>query len=161
MEFTIRNMARDDLQQVQKVAKTSWNVTYDGIIPLEIQESFLQSAYNHEMLLKRLENSYIWVSEIDGIVVGFANFSPVNKNGETELSAIYLMPEYQGKGIGTALLNQGINHLKGVKEIFINVERDNKIGSAFYQAKGFNVVHEFDEDFEGHLLKTVRMVLKR
>jgi len=29
----------------------------------------------------------------------------------------------------------------------------------FYEAKGFKVVKEFDEEFEGHVLKTIRMVL--
>lgn len=45
MECTIREMQMADIQQVQQVAKTSWNNTYEEIIPFEIQESFLKSAY--------------------------------------------------------------------------------------------------------------------
>jgi len=160
MEFIIRKMQIEDILQVQQVAKISWNSTYQGIIPLGIQESFLSAAYNDEMMQSRLENSFIWVSEVHGKIVGFANFSPVNEEGETELAAIYLNPDYQNKGIGTALLNEGVNNLEGVNEIFINVEKDNTIGTTFYQAKGFKVVSEFDDDFDGHILKTVRMVLK-
>jgi ribosomal protein S18 acetylase RimI-like enzyme len=159
VEFVIRKMQKEDIQQVQQVAKTSWNYTYEGIIPLEIQESFLKSAYNDDMMQRRLERSFIFVSEVNGKVVGFANFSPVKEDGMTELLAIYLLPEYQGKGIGTALLKEGIK-LEGVKEIFVNVEKDNQIGTNFYKAKGFEVVSEFDDDFDGHILKTVRMVLK-
>ena len=48
MEFNIREMKMEDIQQVQQVAKISWNITYKGIIPLEIQESFLRAAYNYE-----------------------------------------------------------------------------------------------------------------
>lgn len=70
------------------------------------------------------------------------------------------MPEYQGEGIGTALLNEGIKNIAGVKAIYINVEKENNIGTTFYKAKGFEVVSEFDDDFNGHILKTVRMVLK-
>lgn len=47
-----------------------------------------------------------------------------------------------------------------VLKIYINVERDNKSGRDFYNAKGFTVVSEFDDNFDGHILKTVRMVLK-
>ncbi|MCO0601482.1 GNAT family N-acetyltransferase, partial [Peribacillus butanolivorans] len=68
--------------------------------------------------------------------------------------------EYQGKGIGTALLKEGIKNLEGAKEIFINVEKDNQIGTTFYKAIGLEVVSEFDDNFDGHILKTVRMVLK-
>ncbi|SFC86441.1 Ribosomal protein S18 acetylase RimI [Bacillus sp. OV322] len=148
----------EDISQVQHVAKTSWNSTYQGIIPLEIQESFLKTAYNDEMMQKRLEHSLFWVAEVNGEIVGFANFSAIKEEGKTELAAIYLNPEYQGKGIGTALLNEGIKQLDGVKEIYIDVEKDNNIGTRFYKAKGFKIVSEFDDDFDGHILKTVRMV---
>lgn len=76
------------------------------------------------------------------------------------MGSIYLYPEYQGKGIGSALLQQGIKNLDGVKEIYINVEKDNQIGKTFYEAKGFEIVKEFDDEFDGHILKTVRMALK-
>lgn len=159
LEFNIRNMQVHDIQQVQHVAKKSWHSTYEGIIPFEIQENFLQFAYSVEMMHKRVEQSFIFVSEVAGQIVGFADFLPV-KEGEGELAAIYLYPEYQGKGMGTALLQTGIKHSIGLKELFINVEKENDRGTTFYKAKGFEVVSEFDEDFDGHVLKTVRMVLK-
>ena len=155
----IREMHVEDIPQVQDVAKKSWNATYEGIIPFEIQEKFLKVAYNNDRMKQRLERSFLFVAEIDSNVVGFANFSPVNDEGKAELGAIYLYPEYQGKGIGSALLQKGINELEGVEEIYINVERDNEIGKSFYDAKGFQVLKEFDDDFEGHILKSVRMVL--
>jgi ribosomal protein S18 acetylase RimI-like enzyme len=160
MEFTIRKMQKNDIQQVQQVAKKSWNTTYKGIIPLAIQENFLSSAYNDDMMQKRLEVSYLYVSEVEGKVVGFVNFSSVKEDGEAELGAIYLYPEYQGKGIGTALLQEGINNLKDVKKVFINVEKDNTIGTKFYEAKGFEVVSEFDDNLNGHITKMLRMVLE-
>lgn len=100
------------------------------------------------------------VAVVEDHIVGFANYSPLKEDATAELSAIYLYPEYQGNGIGTSLLNEGIKLLNGVKEIYINVERDNKSGRDFYNAKGFTVVSEFDDNFDGHILKTVRMVLK-
>ncbi|MGW6302743.1 N-acetyltransferase family protein [Peribacillus butanolivorans] len=160
MDFTIRKMQMEDIHQVQQVAKKSWNSTYEGIIPLKIQENFLKYAYNDAMMQKRVEGSFIFVSEVDRKIVGFANFSPVKEGGEAELGAIYINPEYQGKGIGTALLKEGIKNLEGAKEIFINVEKDNQIGTTFYKAKGLEVVSEFDDNVDGHTLKTVRMVLK-
>ncbi|MGM9957531.1 MAG: GNAT family N-acetyltransferase [Peribacillus sp.] len=160
MEFTLRNMQVGDIPQVQHVARTSWHSTYEGIIPFTIQESFLRIAYSDEMMKKRVENSFIFVSEVAEQIVGFADFSPVREGGKVELAAIYFYPEYQGKGMGTALLQAGIKHSIGMKELFINVEKENEVGTAFYRAKGFEVVSEFDDDFDGHVLKTVRMVLK-
>ncbi|MEI2405775.1 GNAT family N-acetyltransferase [Niallia taxi] len=160
MAYVIRKITQEDITQVQDVAKTTWNATYEGIIPAEIQENFLKSAYNDDRMKQRIESSTLYVAEVEDTVVGFANFSPVRENGKVELGAIYLYPKHQGKGIGSALVQTGIKDLDGVNEIYINVEKDNKIGKTFYEAKGFEVVKEFDDDFDGHILKTVRMVLK-
>ncbi|MEC5425707.1 GNAT family N-acetyltransferase [Virgibacillus sp. C22-A2] len=160
MTYTVRKMKDNDIAQVQYVAKVSWNATYEGIIPLSIQANFLKLAYSDEMMKRRLETSTIFVAEFDGKVAGFANYSPVSEDGKVELGAIYLIPDHQGKGAGTALLKKGIDELEGVREIFINVEKDNEIGKTFYDAKGFEFVSEFDDDFDGHILKTIRMVLQ-
>ncbi|MCP1158746.1 GNAT family N-acetyltransferase [Bacillus infantis] len=160
MTLTIRKMEPNDTEQVQNVAKASWHSTYEGIIPREVQDQFLAAAYSSERMLQRIERSHPFVAEAEGQIVGFANFSPVNKGGKAELGAIYLFPEAQGKGIGTSLLNKGIEELAGVKEIYINVEKDNEIGRNFYLAKGFELIKEFEEEFEGHVLMTIRMVLR-
>src|SRR5690625_4654597 len=115
MDVFIRDMEEKDIRAVQKVAKSSWHATYEDIIPFPIQERFLQSAYSKETMIRRLATSFLFVAETENNVVGFANFSTVAKNGETELGAIYLDPEYQGRGIGTSLLKHGISQLSGVK----------------------------------------------
>src|SRR5690625_3746695 len=160
VDFKIRQMKKKDIQQVQQVAKTSWHSTYEGIIPREIQDRFLKVAYGDEMMNRRLKQSMMLVAEMDKKVVGFANYSFVNEVGMSELTAIYLYPTYQGQGIGTALLEEGIRRLHSVQEIHINVEKNNRIGINFYKAKGLQVVSEFDDEFDGHMLKTVRMILK-
>ena len=160
MNITIREMNYEDTNQVQKIAQTSWNATYEGIIPLEVQNNFLKLNYSDESMKQRIELSIVYVAEVEGKVVGFANYSKVRDDGKVELAAIYLFPEFQGKGIGTALLQQAVKDLEGIKEIYINVEKENKIGMNFYEAKGFEIVKESDEEFNGHILKQVRMVKK-
>ena len=39
MECKIRKMKKKDIPQVQQIAKTSWNHTYEGIIPLILKRS--------------------------------------------------------------------------------------------------------------------------
>jgi ribosomal protein S18 acetylase RimI-like enzyme len=160
MNIIIRKMHYEDTKPVQSIAKTTWNATYEGIIPLEVQNNFLKSNYSDESMIQRIERSIVYVAEVEGKVVGFANYSTVRDGGKVELAAIYLYPEFQGKGIGTALIQQAVKELKGIKEIYINVEKDNKIGMNFYEAKGFEIVKESDLEFDGHILKQVRMVKK-
>jgi putative acetyltransferase len=56
------------------------------------------------------------VAEIDGKVVGHVAFSPVIISDGTPgwygLGPISVLPEYQRKGIGTALMKEGLSRLK-------------------------------------------------
>ncbi|RIW37256.1 GNAT family N-acetyltransferase [Bacillus salacetis] len=160
MEALIRDMAANDIEAVQKVADISWNDTYQGIIPREIQKRFLEAAYGIEMMNKRLETSSLFVVEVDGGIKGFANFSPVKAEGDIELGAIYLLPEIQGRGLGTRLLEKGIKSIAGIQQIFINVEEENVKGIAFYQKKGFQQLSKFEDDLFGHRSLMLRMALK-
>lgn len=160
MSFIIREMKKEDTKQVQDVAQKSWHSTYEGIIPRNIQENFLKVAYSDEMMEKRLNESLIFVAVMENKIVGFANFTTVNNAGQAELSAIYLYPNHQGKGIGTALLHRGIDVLENAKEIYIDVEKENNSGITFYQAKGCKVIKEYEDNFDGHMLQTIRMCLK-
>ena len=120
----IRKMKIEDIPQVQYVARTSWHHTYDGIIPRHIQDNFLANAYNHEMMVRRVERSHAFVALLGEQVVGFANFSYVKDDGKSELAAIYLLPEAQGKGLGTKLLEQGLA-LPNIQSIELSVEKNN------------------------------------
>lgn len=160
MNFTIRKMTNEDIKQIQSIAKKSWNATYEGIIPETIQNNFLLMAYSDEMMKHRLNHSFMYVAEVDSELAGFVNFTSIDEKGLSELSAIYLDPGCQNRGIGTALLDEGIHDIEGLKEIRLEVEKENKIGMQFYKAKGFEVVEEYDEDFDGHILKTVIMKLE-
>ncbi|WP_416144778.1 GNAT family N-acetyltransferase [Planococcus koreensis] len=159
MGFHIRDMDKKDIKAVQNVARESWKSTYNGIIPMEIQETFLGSAYSDGMMHKRLEVSSLYVAEVSGEVVGFANFSTVKQGNIAELGAIYLLSEYQGEGIGTALLREGIKNLNGAQSLIADVEKENKSGLTFYKAKGFHIHSEFNDNLDGLITKMARMVL--
>lgn len=159
MTITIRKMQLTDIEAVAHVATKSWHATYEGIIPQHIQNRFLEMAYSKERLKQRCEKTPMYVAIERDDIIGFANFSNVKKDGEVELAAIYLLPEVWGKGIGSQLLVYGIEQLSP-SAIFINVEAENEVGKQFYAARNFQVVEEFEEDFEGHTLKTIRMMLE-
>lgn len=99
MHITIRNMDYTDINQVQKIAKITWHATYEGIIPLEVQENYLKVAYNDDRMKQRLERSVIYVAEVEGRVSGFANYSVVRDGGKVELAAIYTQI-FKGKESG-------------------------------------------------------------
>lgn len=58
------------------------------------------------------------VAEFEGRVIGHAAFSPVTVSDGTlgwyGLGPVSVLPEYQGRGVGTALIRQGLSRLKGL-----------------------------------------------
>jgi len=159
MDVLIREMCSDDIQAVQKIAESSWHATYEGIIPEPIQDQFLNMAYSSESLEKRLNNSIFLVAEHYGKEIGFANFVDLKEGKESELAAMYLLPANQKQGIGTLLLQEGVSRLNRSMKLFADVEKENHTGLAFYKAKGFQELSEFEDNLFGYAFKTKRLML--
>ena len=72
---------------------------------------------------------------------GSLDFDPEpGKPGEVELAAIYVLPEMQGRGVGTRLLEAGIGRFGSASLLTLRVARDNLGGRLFYEARGFSSV---------------------
>lgn len=153
-------MLEADIPDVQYVAKKSWNATYQGIIPEDVQNRFLKVAYSDEMLKKRLDQ-IIFVAEHDEKIIGFINLKETEQPNTYDLSAIYLLPDYQGKRIGSRLIAHSIEPIKNFEKIFLEVEKDNINAVNFYKKLGFKIVDEYNDDFDGHILRTLRMSLSK
>jgi ribosomal protein S18 acetylase RimI-like enzyme len=135
--------ASGDLGAVQEVARITWAETYRGIIPEDELTSFVERAYSEKSLEHRMETGVFLVAVVGGEVVGFADFDPEpGKSGEVELAAIYVLPEMQGRGVGTRLLEAGIGRFGSAGSLTLRVARDNLGGRRFYEARGFRSVGE-------------------
>ncbi|OZM58332.1 hypothetical protein CIB95_01820 [Lottiidibacillus patelloidae] len=150
----IRAMDKRDISQVQHVAEVAWNDTYKGILPQDFIDKFVAKAYSSANLEKRLEETIFLVSDNNGHIEGFIS---VTNEENAELAAIYLLPDYQGKGIGTQLLQEAINKLPKLVSMIVYVEKENGKGLNFYIAKGFQIEEEFNEELLGHKVSTVKL----
>ncbi len=154
----IRTGTSEDIASVQEIAKISWNDTYAGIIPSTVQDRFLDKSYSIPMMEMRLKRTIVLLAEHEGEPVGFANFTNVDEDGDAELIAIYMKPEFQRSGYGKKLLTHGLNHLLHGNQLFVYVESENRKGRNFYETNGFVLLEEFEELFEGHPLQTAKYV---
>lgn len=159
MHIKIRKMTASDIEQIRYIATKSWHDTYIDSIPLDVRTRFLKKAYNDESLLYRLKNSHFYVAQITDHIVGFANFSLLDINQQVELGALYLLPSVKGKGIGTKLLNKGIENIGNVKQVLVHVEKNNQTALHFYKQRGFIFVKELNEYFYQHPLQTIQLML--
>ncbi|MDT8861253.1 GNAT family N-acetyltransferase [Alkalihalobacillus sp. MEB130] len=154
----IRKANNGDIVDIQKLAKETWNHTYEGLIPIDVQNKFIESAYSDERMELRIKKSLFLVATMNKEVIGFANF--FSNELEATLGAMYICPSKQGKGVGSQLLTTGMKELNNIENIYVEVEKGNEVGEAFYEARGFRLIDEYVEDFYGHMLQTKRLVLK-
>lgn len=138
-----------DLEQIRYVAKQTWSLTYNGIIPEKIQEKLLDTWYSLDQLKRVLEqeNTRLYVFEARSEIVGFAQFV-IRRDGLGQLARIYVLPAYQGMGVGKAILYKGLMFLKerGVRELRVVVERKNTIGKRFYEGVGFHWLRDLEDE---------------
>jgi ribosomal protein S18 acetylase RimI-like enzyme len=97
-------------------------------------------------VLIRVLNVGIFVAvDNEQIVRGFADFrwgetetKAFVGDNEAEVRAIYVEPDYWGEGIGTVLLEQGIEQFPDkVDTIYLEMLSGNKVGQQFYETYGF------------------------
>lgn len=88
------------------------------------------------------------LKEIPVLVVGYDCNKPVAFMGiaDKKLEMIFITPEKRKKGLGTKLVELGINHYK-VNELCVNEQ--NPLAIKFYEKLGFEVYHRSDIDEQG------------
>ena len=81
------------------------------------------------------------VYDQDGTIQGFAS---LYKNS---LAAIFVLPEFQGQGIGKQLMEK-VKSLRG--ELNLTVYKKNANSIAFYERCGFKKIREQTDEHTGH-----------
>lgn len=74
----------------------------------------------------------------------------VNFNSGAKINAIAVLPDKRGRGVGTELLTRAVETLKQnpkIRNIFLDVAKDNKVAIALYKKLGFEKVGELKDIF--------------
>jgi len=129
-----------DAEEVLYVINTSNREAYKNIIP---KEHFKVPVLSLEELMKRFEIMTFYVYKIEGKIVGVAALQ-IESEETGRLHWVYILPKYQRKGIGTAL----ITHLeRKAKELNLRGLRLLTILEArsavnFYKKLGYNLANK-------------------
>ena len=156
----IRKAEIEDVKGIAKVHVDSWRTTYKGIVP----DTFLKSlSYEQRELIwkKGIKENHVFIAENEnGRIVGFSTGGK-ERTGKYEaytgeLYAIYLLKEYQGKGIGRSLVQSVVNDLNGknLNSMLIWAIEENP-ACRFYEALGGKQVDTEEIEIAGKKLSEV------
>ncbi|MGE7602527.1 N-acetyltransferase family protein [Peribacillus sp. NPDC097675] len=149
----IRKATLADAIDIAKVHVDSWRSTYKNIIPDEFLKK-LSYDQRTDLWNRNIskEGNYVFVAENnEGKIVGFADCGKRENNNVTksgDLTSIYLLEEYQGKGIGKQLLKQLFLQFQalGFNRVFVEVLEDNN-------------TRYFYEYYDANLLKSEKITI--
>ncbi len=161
----IREATELDAYGIARVHVDTWKTTYKGIV----SDKFLNElSYNkrEEMWSKFVHDSaknkkYIFVAEdVNDGIIGFSTCGMERESDNKsigELYAIYILKEYQNKGIGKLLFNTVKEKLKELKfsSIFIWVLESNDQACRFYEAIGGKKLRDQEIVIGGDTLREV------
>jgi ribosomal protein S18 acetylase RimI-like enzyme len=111
-------------------------VTYGPIAGEDYVAMGLAKWWTEDATIPAIRTGRVTVAEVDGTVVGIAVVGPHERH--LVLWKLYVLPEYQGKAIGSSLLESVVASATGVyPEIRISYLEGNTLAEAFYRGRGF------------------------
>jgi GNAT superfamily N-acetyltransferase len=136
MTLIIRVADGNDLLAVLDVGRRTWPVTYGPIAGQDYVAMGLAKWWTEGATIPAIRAGRVTVAELDGTVVGMASVGP--HENYLVLWKLYVLPDYQGHGIGSALVESVVASAKGIHpEIRISYLTGNTLAEGFYRGKGF------------------------
>jgi len=108
----------------------SWQAAYEGLIPADFLARLSASSRAAAWARRIGDGGGVLVAEEDGVIAGFAAFGP------SQLYALYLLPEFWGRGLGRALHDRVVEEMSGESAV-LWVLATNERAKAFYVRQGW------------------------
>ena len=157
MDINIRRVTIDDVELLSAIAKRSFYDTFTGTCTEEDMQSFLEQHFNSSQMGSELNNTdlFCFFAETNGIPGAYLQFMedyrgfPLMKKWKAlELKRIYVLKEYQGKGIAQKLMDHFLSYAKENKYevVWLGVWEHNVRAQRFYEKYGFinsGYIHDF------------------
>jgi len=146
MNPDVREARPDDAAGIAEAHVLSWQACYRGQMPDEVLDNLVVADREKQwssILEKGSSGIGVFVGEVDGRIVGFSSCGPAGGDhavpGAGELSSLYLLPEWWGRGLGAELHASAIGHLKdqGHKVAMLWVLTANDQARHFYEKQSW------------------------
>ncbi|HET7776704.1 MAG TPA: GNAT family N-acetyltransferase [Azospira sp.] len=143
MSPNIRPLCREEVGAIAQLARTVWAQAYRDIITPAQIDYMLAQRYCAPRLLEELARPDIWWDQafVGPRRLGFASTQATAVPGEFKLDKLYVHPEAQRQGVGSALLAhvQQRARARGGKTLILAVNKNNAPAIAAYRKNGFEV----------------------
>jgi ribosomal protein S18 acetylase RimI-like enzyme len=143
MRISYRRWEIGDASSIRHVLHDTWLDAYKNIVPKEDLLAYLDDHYSIDAIRKSMENEHIvgFVSDVDGEVVGCERTFFHQEENRLYVHQLYVLPEYQGYGIGKQLMIFAGERAKtfNLDRVWLGVMVDNTPALLWYQKMGYKI----------------------
>lgn len=136
---TFRQAVREDIPEIQALARSIWEEAYNGILSKEQINYMLDIMYSREVLNEELSGGVVWDMISDkGNTCGFLSYS-LEEGNSVKLSKIYIEKSSRGKAIAGDSVRRVVRYAvnNGRDCVFLTVNKNNKRAIRAYEKNGF------------------------
>lgn len=154
--INVRRAAVDDVDAVREIGLKTWPVAYDGLVSPEFIADGLAQWWSPEAVERGITRGITLVAVVDEQVVGMVGLG--QEAGFWVMWKLYVLPGYQGQGVGKALLDGAIGALPvGTDQLLLDVLVGNEQAIRFYRRNGFGAARSTpDRDLGDELIWMAR-----
>jgi len=160
----IASASTEHLTEISALAAVIWRDQYPGIITPAQIDYMLARMYDVDVMRRELECGVVWFRAlVDGTLRGFASVGPAVTASEFKLHKLYVHPDWQCRGFGSALLREVESHVRarGAIRLVLNVNKRNERALATYRKRGFTIRESIVMDIGSGFVMDDYVMVKR
>ena len=135
-DIAIRRAMPEEADRLGDIAYEAWE---RGILPLLTEVPGMRHTEKRRLTIAVHETlERIIVAEHDGIAAGWCS----RARNRSYIPFLFVTPEYQGNGIGSALLRrmESLLELEGEQRVLLETPADNVRAVRFYERQGYHIL---------------------
>ena len=140
----IHRLTPHEVEAVSALARVVWQATYPTLITQAQIDAMLADRYAATQIYEQLDDPRHawWGAHAGEMLAGFAHASLDSADADVKLDKLYVHPDRQRCGIGSALLTtvQDWARARHARRLWLQVNRGNTPAIAVYQKHGFRII---------------------
>ena len=140
MAITFHTATPSDADDIASLLRESWAATYGSFLTPDDLSAIAQEWHHPDRLRRQMSSPHVGfhLARTDtGALVGVATVNRSDDGATVSVLRLYVLPDHQGQGIGSQLLNRSLAAFPDARRIELQVAAGNPVGLSFWTRRGF------------------------
>ena len=140
MAITFSTATPSDADAIAGLLATSWTATYGSYLTPDDLSAVAQEWHHPDRLRRQMSDprfEFLVARTDTGVLVGVATVARSDDGTTIAVLRLYVLPDYQGRGIGSQLLDRSLAAFPNARRIELQVAEGNPAGISFWTDRGF------------------------